>query len=348
MRSSTARYIAVFAVVIIAAAAVVVYINPFGGDSDDGDSDARYFYNYKQEIVDSITLADGSTVTKEDGSADAIYVYTVAFRNDYTSSAYFYLFPYSSTSPSINNTVVLKTTITNPKTGEGSSDSSSDTLYLKDMAIRNFFTTSSSYYYAYAGTINVFQVAFFHKDHSDRATEDSKITVDLDINKTDISKYLERSDKIAVPDGAALQFKASPTLTTSTYTTSSEISLSDGSTAKADPGYCYRVYKIGMRSMGSACTIDPSAVHLILEYKDATSTVTAGKTFDAITNYINTAPVSLEAWSDNENTPCQTIEVAFMVPLKDSSVASTVNTTAYLLIDGHPAGFTNNSHVVVG
>ena len=348
MRSSTGKYIAVLAVAIIIAAGVVIYLDPFSDKSSD-ESDARYLINYEQKTVDSITLADGKIVTKSDGpeGTDAIYVYTVAFKNDYTSSASFYLFPYSATSPSNTNTVVMKTVITNPKAGGESSESSGDTLYIRDAGIREFYSTSYNVN-AYAGTTIYFQVAFFHKDYSSRATDSSTITVDLDINKTDVSKYLEKSKKVDVPEGTALQFKASPSLTTTVITTKSEITLSNGSTAKADDGYIYRIYKFGMRSTGEACTINPADMNLIVEYKDRNTSVTAGKTFAAVADYIESKPVSLEAWSDDASTPCQTMEVAFMVPLKDSTVASSVTNTVYLLVDGHAAGVTTNSHVIVG
>ena len=348
MRSSTGKYIAVLAVVIIIAAGVVIYLNPFGDKSSD-ESDARYYLNYKQESVDSITLSDGKIVTKADGpeGTDAIYVYTVAFKNDYTSSTSFYLFPYSATSPSNSNTVVMKTIITNPKSGEESSEASTDTLYIKDAGIREFYTTSYNVS-VYAGTTVYFQVAFFHKDYSSRATDSSTISVELDVNKSEIANNLEKSKKLDVPDGPALQFKASPTLTTSAITTKSEITLSNGSTAKADDGYIYRIYKFGMRSMGEACTINPGDMNLIVEYKDRETSVTAGKTYAAVADYIESKPISLEAWSDDENTQCQTIEVAFMVPLKDSTVASSVTNTVYLLVNGHAAGVTTNNHVIVG
>ena len=102
-----------------------------------------------------------------------------------------------------------------------------------------------------------------------------------------------------------------------------------------------------MRSTEDACTIDPSQVRLVLSVTDRTST-TAGHIYDAVTNFIDTAPVSLDAWSGDEDTACKTMSVAFLVPKNKSTEASSISNTAYLLFDGHAAGLiTNNSHVVV-
>ena len=341
--SSTGKYVAALAVVlIVAAAAAVIVLDPFSGS--DEDDDARYLYNYTYEDVDSITLINGTTVTKEEGGAEAIRVYTVAFKNTYSSPISFYIYPYSSGTKS--NLVTMTTTITHPATG------SADSVTHSVTGIKNFFTyspsSSTSYYRTvYAGTETVFQAAFYLKDYSSEATDKSKITVDLVFDNNDIKNHGEKSSKVSVPGGAVLQYKTSPTMDSSTYTELSEIKLADGSTATADAGFCYRVYKIGMRSTEDACTIDPSQVRLVLSVTDRTST-TAGHIYDAVTNFIDTAPVSLDAWSGDEDTACKTMSVAFLVPKNKSTEASSISNTAYLLFDGHAAGLiTNNSHVVV-
>ena len=341
MRWSAKQYAAVFAVVIvIAAVAVYAYTQMGSGDDSGDDSEVRYLYNYKYEEKDSITLYDGKTVTAEEKGVDKLLVYTVVFQNKYTSAASIYLYPASASSTSTTNLVQLTTTITNPSSG-------ADRALVNDNGIVNYFSSTRSLS-VYAGTEVTFQVAFPHADHSSLATEKSKITTALTFNNTDIKKYGEESSKISVPDGAGLQFKTNPALTSSTYTESASIELANGSTATADAGYCYRVYSIGIRSAGEACTINPADVHLILSYTDAKTTVTAGHTFDAVADYIDTAPVSLDAWSGDDSTACKTMKVAFLVPKKNSSVATSISNTAYLMFDGHAAGYiTSNSHIVI-
>ncbi len=342
MRWSAKQYAAVFAVVIvIAAVAVYAYTQMGSGDDSGDDSEVRYLYNYKYEEKDSITLYDGKTVTAEEKGVDKLLVYTVVFQNKYTNYTGINLYPAStSASASKTNLVQLTTTITNPSSGADRA------LYPED-GIINYFSSTRSIT-VHAGAEMTFQVAFAHKDYSSHATEKSKITTALTFNNTDIMKYGEESGKISIPDGAVLQFKTNPALTSPTYTESASIELANGSTATADAGYCYRVYSIGMRSAGEACTINPADVHLILSYKDAKTTVTAGHTFDAVTDFIDTAPVSLDAWSGDDSTACKTMKVAFLVPKKNSSVATDISNTAYLMFDGHAAGYiTSNSHIVI-
>ncbi len=343
MRKSAKKYVAAFAVVIIVAAALIVYLDPF---AEDDESDARYLYNYSYEDVDSIMLTDGSTVTKDDADgATAIRVYTVAFENNYTSPVSFYLYPASSVTTT--NMMKMVTTVTNPENSTAVSKSHSETGIEKFFAYTS--NASSSYYRTVAaGTEAVFQVAFYLKDYSSEAGDDSEISTELVFDQSDIKNHGEKSGKVDLPEGPVLQYTTSPSLYggSSVYTEQESITLSDGSTATADNGYCYRVYRIGMRSTGEACTVDPSDIHLMVSVTTNKNSSTSGQTYDAVTDFIDTSYVSLDAWSDNENTACKTMTVAFLMP-ESSNSAFTVGTSAYLLIDDHCAGYINKGNAYV-
>ena len=327
MMSSQKKIVAVVAVFIVVVAAMTVVVMS-KKDSEDLSS-YRYLYNYTYEDVDHVTKVDGTTLSYTAGGykCTAIRVYTVAFKNQYTSTA------------SISfSTLHMKTTITNPK------DSSAETQAFEADYISQFFSNSSGRI-VYAGCSDVIQVAFYLKDYSEYKTDKSKMSVDLTFTDS-VQNYAKKTNSISVKDNGEFQFRTNPTTTTDTYTTVDHITLKDGSVKYAPSGFAYRVYAVNVRSTGDAFTLDLSSARLNLSVtyinEETSATTTKGYTATAEADYKLTSSPSLVEWTGN-TTAYQTVYLAFLCPVVGSTVSS-ITVTAYMYFDGYLGGLvTSNS-----